>query len=218
MKREVQKHIFLVCLKYQRIPSRVQPHYYVKFTIAQAQPFLKRTAHHVATKLHILPKLIPDGTRFSANHSVLLGEEYPSKINHLHAPSPCASCCVRVMQDKGISNFVEKICTTLLTAMSGRSSLSGNRRMVREAEMPGKCGICRGGGELEVVMRRLRMKHEAEERALTDIKIRSPGFFGALCRGSLLSVDRRIEVSKEDWRREMEGLHEELRREQRVEW
>jgi len=91
-------------------------------------------------------------------------------------------------------------------------------RMVREAEMPGKCGICRGGGELEEVMRRLRMKHEAEERALTGMKIQLPGFFGAFCRGSLLSVDRRIEVSKEDWRREMEGLHEELRREQRVEW
>jgi hypothetical protein len=90
--------------------------------------------------------------------------------------------------------------------------------MLREAEMPGKCGICRGGGEMEEVLRRLKMKHEAEERALTGMKIQLPGFFGAFCRGSLLSIDKRIEASKEDWRREMEGLHEELRREQRVEW
>jgi hypothetical protein len=96
-----------------------------------------------------------------------------------------------------------------------------NPRPVRDGEMPVKCGICRAGGpggEVEERLRVLRMRHEAEERALVGMRIQLPGFFGAFCRGSMLSVERRIEESKEGWRREMEGLYEELRREHRVEW
>ncbi|KAE9374201.1 hypothetical protein N431DRAFT_336926 [Stipitochalara longipes BDJ] len=94
-----------------------------------------------------------------------------------------------------------------------------NPRPVRDADMPGKCGICRaGGGEVEEKLRILRMRQEAEERALVGMRIQLPGFFGAFCRGSILSVEKRIEESKEGWRRELEGLYEELRREQKVEW
>jgi hypothetical protein len=39
----------------------------------------------------------------------------PSKINYLRTSSPFASCCAEVMQDKGIPNFVERICTILLS-------------------------------------------------------------------------------------------------------
>jgi len=94
-----------------------------------------------------------------------------------------------------------------------------NPRPVRDADMPEKCGICRaGGGEVEERLRMLKMRQEAEERALVGMRIQLPGFFGAFCRGSILSVERRIEESKEGWRRELEGLYAELRREQRVEW
>jgi hypothetical protein len=92
-------------------------------------------------------------------------------------------------------------------------------RPVRDADMPGKCGICRaGGGTVEERLKILRMRQEAEEKALVGMRIQLPGFFGAFCRGSILSVERRIEESKEGWRRELEGLYEELRREHRVEW
>lgn len=94
-------------------------------------------------------------------------------------------------------------------------------RVIREEEMPGKCGVCRGGGpgwEVEEKLRLLRTRQEAEEKALVGMRIQLPGFFGAFCRGSILSVERRIEESKAEWRREMEGLYEELRREHMVEW
>jgi Ring finger domain len=58
-------------------------------------------------------------------------------------------------------------------------------RVVREGEMPGKCGICRGGGpgwEAEERLRMLRRRQEAEEKALVGMRIQLPGFFGAFCR------------------------------------
>jgi hypothetical protein len=95
-----------------------------------------------------------------------------------------------------------------------------NPKPVRDGEMPAKCGACRASGNEEAGerLRILRMRQEAEEKALVGMRIQLPGFFGAFCRGSILSVDRRIEESKEGWRRELEGLYEELRRENGTEW
>jgi hypothetical protein len=38
----------------------------------------------------------------------------PSKINRRHFSAPCASYFAEVMQDKGMPNFVARICTILL--------------------------------------------------------------------------------------------------------
>ncbi len=37
----------------------------------------------------------------------------PSKINHRHASTPFAPYFAGVMQDKGLPNFVARICTSL---------------------------------------------------------------------------------------------------------
>jgi hypothetical protein len=53
-------------------------------------------------------------TNTTAEGNVARGGVISSKINHLHTFSPFTSCNARVMQDKGITNFIAGICTTPL--------------------------------------------------------------------------------------------------------
>jgi len=46
-------------------------------------------------------------------HIPILPRRRPSKINRRHFSTPFASYCAGVMQDKGLPNFVARICTSL---------------------------------------------------------------------------------------------------------
>lgn len=52
------------------------------------------------------------GIRLHAVASLV--ESLSDKINHRHLSAPFASYFAGVMQDKGLPNYIERICTTLL--------------------------------------------------------------------------------------------------------
>lgn len=91
-------------------------------------------------------------------------------------------------------------------------------KAVSEKDMPEKCGICRGGGMLEDLLRVVRERQLAEEKALVGMRIQLPGIFGAFCRTSIQSVDSRIEESRELWKRELDELYAELQQKHREVW
>jgi hypothetical protein len=91
-------------------------------------------------------------------------------------------------------------------------------KSVNEKDMPEKCLICRGGGVLEEQLRRMQERQLVEQRALEGMKLRLPVIFGGMCRGTVDSVDARVERSKDLCRREMEDLCAELQEQGRDDW
>jgi len=91
-------------------------------------------------------------------------------------------------------------------------------KCLSEEDMPEKCLICRGGSVLEEQLRRMRERQIAEQRALEGMKLRLPVIFGGMCRGTMQSVDAKVERSKDLCRREMENLCAELQEQGRDDW
>lgn len=71
---------------------------------------------------------------------------------------------------------------------------------------------------MEEQLRIMRERQLAEQRALEGMKLRLPGIFGVMCRGTLQSVDARVEESKHLWTRAMEDLCAELQEQERDQW
>jgi len=88
-------------------------------------------------------------------------------------------------------------------------------------DMPEKCAKCRleDGGVGMNELRRSREMLAAQERALMGMKQHLPGIFGGLCRGSVESVDGRIEESRKEWGKEADAAFGEVEeKEGRLEW
>jgi hypothetical protein len=83
-------------------------------------------------------------------------------------------------------------------------------KCVGEKDMPEKCIICRGGGELEEQVRVIRERQLAVRRALEGLKMHFPGIIGGMYRSTVESVDCRIEQSREEGSKEVAAIYAEL--------
>ncbi|KAF7889234.1 hypothetical protein EAF00_009534 [Botryotinia globosa] len=85
--------------------------------------------------------------------------------------------------------------------------VSSAPKSVREADMPKMCLGCRGlEGELKSEVEMLLKRAEAEQRALTAMKMHFPGVWGEMCRETVRTVGKRVEESREVLRRDIEEL------------
>jgi len=84
--------------------------------------------------------------------------------------------------------------------------------------MPEKCLLCRGGGVLAEQVRAIRERQVAIQKALEGMRAVLPGLFGVgMCRGTVESIDGRVEESRDEWGEEVAAIYAELERE-RKEW
>jgi len=121
---------------------------------------------------------------------------------------------------RGCGHAVKPFVAPLSPNISQAPDISRAPKAVKEEDMPENCIICRAGvdGVLGEKLRVMRERQEMEEKVLEGLKVGLPGIFGGLCRSTGDSVDKRVEESREFWRREMEGVCAEVMEKERICW